>query len=89
MKRSWATFNVPKDFNIGEIHFVDRQLTPKDYMLDWNRFGDYMTTIEVFRYRGKLYFADDYGDAGSWGDHHFGLFKWNKEKNRYELLAEM
>lgn len=89
IKRSYATFRVPKDFNIGEIHFVDRYIIPKNYMLDWERFGDYMTTIGVFKYRGKLYFADDYGDAGSWGDHHFGLFKWNKEKNRYELLAEM
>ena len=89
MKRSWATFRVPKDFNIGEIHFVDRYIIPKNYMLDWDRFGDYMTTIGVFKYRGKLYFADDYGDAGSWCDHHFGVFKWNKEKDRYELLAEM
>lgn len=89
MKRSYATFRVPKDFNIGEIHFVDRYIIPKNYMLDWDRFGDYMTTIGVFKYRGKLYFADDYGDAGSWGDHHFGLFKWNKEKTRYELLAEI
>lgn len=89
MKRSYATFRVPKDFNIGEIHFVDRYIIPKNYMLDWDRFGDYMTTIGVFKYRGKLYFADDYGDAGSWGCNYYGLFKWIAEKNRYELLAEM
>ena len=89
MKRSYATFNVPKDFNIGEIHFVDRQLTPKDYMLDWDRFGDNMSTLWVFRYRGKLYFAEDYGDCGSYGDNYYSLFKWDTEKKRYELLAEM
>ena len=50
IKRSYATFRVPKDFNIGEIHFVDRYIIPKNYMLDWERFGDYMTTIGVFKY---------------------------------------
>ena len=89
MKRSWATFRVPKDFNIGEIHFVDRQLTPKDYMLDWDRFGDCMSTLWVFKYRGKLYFAEDYGDCGSYGDNYYSLFKWDTEKKRYELLAEI
>ena len=89
MKRSYATFRVPKDFNIGEIHFVDRYIIPKNNMLNWDNFGDYMTILYVFCYRGKLFYAEDYGDAGSWGDHHFGLFKWNKEKTRYELLAEI
>ena len=89
MKRSWATFNVPKDFNIGEIHFVDRKLTPKDYMLDWDRFGDYMSSLWVLRYKGKLYFAEDYGDVGSYGDNYYSLFKWDAEKKRYELLAEI
>lgn len=89
MKRSYATFRVPKDFNIGEIHFVDRQLTPKDYMLDWDRFGDCMSSLWVFKYRGKLYFAEDYGDCGSYGDNYYSLFKWDTEKKRYELLAEI
>ena len=88
MKRSYATFNVPKEFNIGEIHFVDRYLTPPNYMLDWDRFGDYMSSLWVFRYRGKLYFAEDYGDSGSYGDNYYSLCKWNAENNRYEFLAE-
>ena len=58
-------------------------------MLDWDRFGDYMTTNGVFCYRGKLYYAIDYGDCGSWGCNYYGLFKWIAEKNCYELLAEM
>ena len=89
IKRSYATFRVPKDFNIGEIHFVDRYIIPKNYMLDWDRFGDYMTTNGAFCYRGKLYYAIDYGDCGSWGCNYYGLFKWIAEKNCYELLAEM
>lgn len=89
MKRSYATFRVPQNFNIGEIHFVDRYIIPKNYMLDWDNFGDYMTTLDVFCYRGKLFYAEDYGDAGSWGCNYYGLFKWIAEKNRYELIAEM
>ena len=89
IKRSYATFRVPKDFNIGEIHFVDRYIIPKNYMLDWDRFGDYMSSLWVLRYRGKLYFAEDYGDCGSYGDNYYSLFKWDTEKKRYELLAEI
>ncbi len=88
MKRSWATFYVPKDFKIGEIHFVDKYLIPQNYMLDWEKFGDYMTSIGVIQYRGKLYFAEDYGDVGSWGVNYFCLLKWNVEKKQYDLLAE-
>lgn len=89
MKRSWATFNVPKDFKIGEIHFADKYLIPKNYMLDWEKFGDYMTSIGVIQYRGKLYFAEDYGDAGNCESNYFGLFKWNKDSKRYGLLVEI
>ena len=88
MKRSFATFTVPRDFKIGEIHFADRYIVPHNYMLDWNRFGDYMTTIGVFKYRGELYYSDDYGDSGNWGEQYIGLFKWDEEKRRYELIAE-
>lgn len=88
MKRSYATFTVPKDFKIEEIHFADRYIVPQNYILDWDRFGDYMTTIGVFKYRGELYYSDDYGDSGNWGEQHIGLFKWGKEKKRYDLLAE-
>jgi hypothetical protein len=52
-------------------------------------FGDDVTSIGTFRYRGKTYFAEDFGDAGSYGDRKFSIFKWNDEKKRYNLLAEM
>ena len=52
-------------------------------------FGDDVTYIGTFRYRGKTYFAEDFGDAGSYGDRKFAIFKWNDEKKRYNLLAEM
>ena len=52
-------------------------------------FGDDATSIGAFRYRGKDYVAEDYCDAGSYGDRKFAIFKWNEEKKRYDLLAEM
>lgn len=89
MKRSYATFSVPKDIQIGEIHFEDSRLSPLR-LLDWyNVFGDDVTSIWTFRYRGKTYFAEDFGDAGSLGDRKFAIFKRNDEKKRYDLLAEM
>lgn len=45
--------------------------------------------VSDFRYRGKTYFAEDFGDVGSYGDRKFAIFKWNEEKKRYNLLAEM
>ena len=89
MKRSNTTFCVPKDFQIGEIHFENSRLSPLR-MLDWYCvFGDDVTSIGTFRYRGKAYYADDFGDVGSYGDQKFAIFKWNDEKKRYDLLAEM
>ena len=52
-------------------------------------FGDDATSIGAFRYRGKDYVAEDYCDAGSYGDRKFAIFKRNEEKKRYDLLAEM
>ena len=89
MKRSNTTFCVPKDFQIGEIHFEDSSSAPFR-LLDWcSMFGDYVTSIGFFRYRGKTYYADDFCDAGSYGDRKFAIFKWNDDKKRYNLLAEM
>ena len=89
MKRSSSTFYVPRDFKIGEIHFMSTPLAPLR-LLDWFRvLGDDATSIGAFRYRGKDYVAEDYCDAGSYGDRKFAIFKWNKEKKRYYLLAEM
>ena len=89
MKRSNTTFCVPKDFQIGEIHFENSRLSPLR-LLDWYCvFGDDVTSIGTFRYRGKAYYADDFGDVGSYGDQKFAIFKWNDEKKRYNLLAEM
>ena len=47
-----------------------------------------MTTIGVFKYRGELYYSDDYGDSDNWGEQYIGLFKWDEENRRYELIAE-
>ena len=52
-------------------------------------FGDDVTSIGAFRYRGTTYNACDFCDAGNLGDLKFAIFKWNDEKKRYDLLAEM
>ena len=88
MKRSNTTFCVPKDFQIGEIHFLSTPLADMDELY-WDRFGEETTIISAFRYRGTTYNACDFCDAGSYGDRKFAIFKWNEEKTRYDLLAEM
>ena len=52
-------------------------------------FGDDATSIGAFLYRGKDYVAKDYCDAGSYGDRKFAIFKWDEDRKRYDLLAEM
>ena len=89
MKRSNTTFCVPKDFQIGEIHFENSRLAPLRLLNWFGVFGDDVTSIGTFRYRGKTYYADDFCDAGSYGDRKFAIFKWNDDKKRYDLLAEM
>ena len=59
-------------------------------LLDWySGFGDNVTSIWTFRYRGKTYFAEDFGDAGSLGDRKFSIFKWNYEKIRYDTIFSL
>ena len=68
MKRSSFIFNVLHDFKIGEIHFMSTPLAPLR-LLDWcSMFGDYVTSIGSFKYRGKTYYADDFCGAGSYGE---------------------
>ena len=69
--------------------FYSPLLAPLRLLDRCSMFGDYVTSIGSFRYRGKTYYADDFCDAGSYGDRKFAIFKWNEEKKRYDLLAEM
>ena len=89
MKRSYSGFKVPKEFNIGEIHFIDKCPVVSRCLLDLDRFGDKMTDIFSFRYQGKTYECEDYGDNGSVGDYKYTLLEWDENKNRYELLYEI
>ena len=52
-------------------------------------FGDDVTSIGTFRYRGTTYNACDFCDAGNLEDPKFAIFQWNDERKRYHLLAEM
>ena len=54
-----------------------------------DKFGEETTIISAFRYRGKTYNACDFCDTGNLEDLKFAIFKWNDEKKRYDLLAEM
>ena len=87
VKRSYATFTVPRNFQIGEIHFLDSRLTPT--WLPWDMIGDSTTDIVSFIYRGEEYIAGEYGDAGYVNDIHYAFFKWDDDKKRYDLLGEM
>lgn len=81
MKRSSSTFYVPRDFKIGEIHFMSTPLAPLR-LLDWFRvFGDDATSIGAFRYRGKDYVAEDYCDAGSYDDASLPFSSGTKRRN--------
>lgn len=89
MKRSYTGFRVPKDFNPGEIHFINKCPVQSFYQLSLDRFGDTITDIFSFRYQGKTYECEDYGDNGSVGDYKYTLLEWDENKNRYELLYEI
>lgn len=84
-KRSYATFNVPKDFNIKNIHFTDAN--PMNRELGYlEESGDTITTISAFRYNGNDFFGEP-GDNGTLGDVHYELYEWLDDEDRYELVC--
>ena len=84
-KRSYATFNVPKDFNIKNIHFTDAN--PMNRELGYlEESGDTITTISAFRYNGND-FSGEPGDNGTLGDVHYELYEWLDDEDRYELVC--
>jgi hypothetical protein len=82
-----VSFSVPKNFSVGGIEFLREEII-EDRILYWEHFGDTITTINSFKYCGKIYSCDDGGDNGTYGTDNFALFKWNEEYNRYELICE-
>ena len=86
MKRSSSSFSVPKNFQVGGIHFIDNTFI-ENYILDWELIGDTVTSITSFKYCGKEY-TGDISDCGNYGSSNWGLFKWDDDKKRYILLKE-
>ena len=87
MKRTCSGFNVPKGFNIGEVHFVGEYPVEPDRLII-DDFGDYTTNMFSFRYQGKKYSCDDYSDCGGIGDFHFYLYERNDENSKYYVIKE-
>lgn len=86
MEDTYSTFNVPKNFCPGDIHFVGS--FPSYQVLSWEGFGDEMVTIQGVKYHGKIYGCDDYGDDGSMGETHFCLMEWDEDRKRYRVVSE-
>ena len=86
MEDTYSTFNVPKNFCPGDIHFVGA-FAPCEAR-SWRQFSDEMITIQGIKYHSKLYSCDDYCDDGSTGETHFCLMKWNEELELYRVVSE-
>ena len=88
MKRSYATYKVPKDFNILGLRFISNNLIDNNLIL-CNSFGDTVTGIWRFRYCGHLFECDDFGDGGNYGGQTIYLYEWDDTKKRYEEIGHV
>lgn len=88
VKDGLSVFRVPKDFNIGEIHFTNSNPI-EDRILDFGLLGDSFTNISSFRYQGKVYSSVEETNNGTYGDNHYCLFEWSERKERYIPLYEI
>ena len=69
-------YEVSKDIDVNKIKFYDSSFIG-DNVLWWEWLGERTIEIHSFSYKGQGYGTEDYGDNGSLGESHFGLFKWN------------
>ncbi len=86
LKKGETTFEVPKDIDIRKIKFYDSSFIKED-VLWWEWLGERTINIHTFSYKGQGYGTEDYGDNGSLGESHFGLFKWNG--TRYMCISSI
>lgn len=85
IKRSYSEFEVPKDFNVNNIRFIES--APFYPIGEYNLFGDTVTNMNSFVYNGKFYASEIDSDCGTWGDIHYSLYKWNKDRGYYEFVV--
>ena len=88
VKRSWCSFSVARNFDICGVHLIGQNHFD-DKTLYWGKeVGDTITSIFNFRYNGKFYSMDDGSDCGTWGYTNYSLYKWNDEKNDYNIIEK-
>lgn len=86
VKRSYSEFEIPKGFNVNNIRFIESSPF-HPYKTPYDLFGDTVTNIYSFRYNGRFFDESDSGDFGTWGTLNYSLYKWNEEKESYEIVA--
>lgn len=86
VKRSYATFAVPKNFNVLGVRFLSNNVV-KPSILDCKQFGDIVTGIWKFRYCGTFFECKDLGDGGNYGIDKIYLYEWNKTHRRYDKVG--
>ena len=88
VKKAYATFRVPASFNIRNCHFENAKFyNLKD--IDWDKFGDSMTSICTVHFSGMEFDPEDFGDKGTWGSTNFILFKYDETRDSYDEVASM
>lgn len=86
VKRSYATFRVPKNFSVYGMRFLCHDKIPYS-TLYCDRFGDTVTSIGSFRYGGNFFSCDAIYDAGTYGDVTYFLYEWDETHRRYKEVC--
>lgn len=87
IKRSSSSFLVPKNFEVGGIHFIGNYHF-NGQIFDDEQYGDTLTSIFRIRYNGKFYDCVDVCDCGTYGEIRYTLFEWDEIDNKYRLVCK-
>ncbi|MCQ2113806.1 MAG: hypothetical protein MJY52_01940 [Bacteroidaceae bacterium] len=85
IKKSWASFNLPVDADIKNVHFHKLAI----FTFDHPTIGDTITTIGALHYAGQELDCIDEGNNGTYGSNSFILLrKQKRDNNWYDIMAE-
>lgn len=85
IKKSWASFNIPKGANIKNVHFQKSAM----FTFSGSTLGDTITSIGALHYAGLDLDNMDCGDNGTYGSESFILLKkMDGDNNWYDVVAE-
>lgn len=85
IKKSWASFNIPKGANIKNVHFQKSAM----FTFCGGTLGDTITSIGALHYAGLDLDNMDCGDNGTYGSESFILLKKQDGDTRwYDVVAE-